>query len=65
MALRKWRSHWQQAGLAEYAASLEVKALFQSIQCLLVKVLLLDRETRSRVLQRGLLPRGSCPTAVY
>ena len=62
MALRKWRERWQQAGPAERAGCSEVKALFQSVQTLLMKVLLLDRENQQALLRRGLLPAQHLPS---
>jgi hypothetical protein len=61
MALRKWRHRWQQASSAERAGCPEVQALFQSIQTLLMKVLLLDRENQQALLRRGLLPAQCLP----
>lgn len=62
MALRKWRNHWQQASSGERAGCSEVKALFQSVQTLLMKVLLLDRENQQALLRRGLLPAQHLPS---
>lgn len=62
MALRKWRNRWQQASSAERASCSEVKALFQSVQTLLMKVLLLDRENQQALLRRGLLPAQHLPS---
>ena len=62
MALRKWRSRWQQASSAERAGCSEVKALFQSVQTLLMKVLLLDRENQQALLRHGLLPAQHLPS---
>ncbi len=64
MALRKWRSRWQLASPAERAGCSEVKALFQSVQLLLMKVLLLDRENQQALLRRGLLPAQHLPSRV-
>lgn len=65
MALRKWRDRWQQSDPAERAGCSEVKALFQSVQTLLMKVLLLDRENQQALLRHGLLPARHLPaTAV-
>lgn len=61
MALRKWRDRWQQADPAERASCSEVQALFQSVQSLLMKVLLLDRENQQALLRRGLLPPRQLP----
>lgn len=62
MALRKWRNRWQQASPAERAGCSEVKALFQSVQTLLMKVLLLDRENQQALLKHGLLPAQHLPS---
>ena len=61
MALRKWRNRWQQADLVERAGCSEVKALFQSVQSLLMKVLLLDRENQQALLRHGLIPARQLP----
>jgi hypothetical protein len=61
MSLRKWRNRWQQADLAERAGCSEVKALFQSVQSLLMKVLLLDRENQQALLRHGLVPARQLP----
>ena len=50
-----------QAGSVERAGCPEVQALFQSVQSLLIKVLLMDRENQQALLQRGLLPAGHLP----
>jgi hypothetical protein len=62
MALRKWRTRWQQTDPAERAGCSEVKALFQSVQNLLMKVLLLDRENQQALLRHGLLPARQLPS---
>jgi hypothetical protein len=46
MSLRKWRQRWQRIGPAALAAGTEVKSMFQALQALLMRVLLLDRENR-------------------
>jgi hypothetical protein len=56
MVLRKWRIRWQEAGSGERAGCSEAKSLFQAVQGLLMKVLLLDRENQQALLKRGLLP---------
>jgi len=63
MALRKWRNRWQQAVPAERAGCSEVKALFQSAQSLLMKVLLLDRENQQALLRHGLVPARHLPSS--
>ncbi|HLH53407.1 MAG TPA: hypothetical protein VKY92_07310 [Verrucomicrobiae bacterium] len=62
MALRKWRHRWQQASPAERADCPDVKALFQSVQSLLMKVLLLDRENQQALLRHGLVPARQLPS---
>ena len=54
--LRKWREIWLRVSPAERAGCSEVKVLFQSVQCLLMKLLLLDRENQQALLRRGLVP---------
>ena len=61
MALRKWRHCWQQASPAERAGDSDTKALFQSVQSLLMKVLLLDRENQQALLRHGLVPARQLP----
>lgn len=61
IALRKWRNQWQQASSAERDGCSEVKALFQSVQTLLMKVLLLDRENQQALLRHGLMPAQHLP----
>ena len=63
MALRKWRHRWQQAGSAERADNPDVQALFQSVQSLLMKVLLLDRENQQALLRHGLVPAPQLPSS--
>jgi hypothetical protein len=54
--LRKWREIWLRVSPAERAGCSEVKELFQSVQGLLMKLLLLDRENQQALLRRGLVP---------
>jgi hypothetical protein len=54
--LRKWREIWLRVSPAERAGCSEVKVLFQSVQGLLMKLLLLDRENQQALLKRGLVP---------
>lgn len=63
MALREWRHRWQQAGPGERAGGSDVKALFQSVQSLLMKVLLLDRENQQALLRQGLVPARQLPSS--
>ena len=63
--LRKWREIWLHVPPAERAGCSEVKELFQSVQGLLMKLLLLDRENQQALLRRGLVPprhQGSAGT---
>jgi hypothetical protein len=62
MALRKWRIRWQEAGSGERVGGSEARALFQAVQGLLMKVLLLDRENQQALLRRGLLPARQLPS---
>jgi hypothetical protein len=64
MALRKWRCRWQQADPTERAGCSDVQALLLSVQSLLMKVLLLDRENQQALLRQGLLPARQLPEAV-
>jgi hypothetical protein len=61
--LRLRRLIWQQAPPSERASCEEAKPLFQSIQSLLMKVLLLDRENQQAMLRRGLVPVKHLPAA--
>jgi hypothetical protein len=54
--LRKWREIWLRVPPTERAGCSEVKVLFQSVQSLLMKLLLLDRENQQALLKRGLVP---------
>jgi hypothetical protein len=54
--LRKWREIWLRVPAAERAGCSEVKVLFQSVQSLLMKLLMLDRENQQSLLRRGLVP---------
>jgi hypothetical protein len=61
--LRKWREIWLRVSPAERAGCAEVKVLFQSVQSLLMKLLLLDRENQQALLKRGLVPPRHLATA--
>ncbi|HXT12489.1 MAG TPA: hypothetical protein VN873_13070 [Candidatus Angelobacter sp.] len=61
--LRKWRETWLRVPVAERAGCSEVKELFQSVQGLLMKLLLLDRENQQALLRRGLVPPRHLATA--
>jgi hypothetical protein len=61
--LRGRRLVWQQVSPAERERFTEVKPLFQSIQNILMKILLLDRENQQAMLRRGLVPARHLPAA--
>lgn len=61
--LRKWREIWLRVSPAERAGCSEVKVLFQSVQGLLMKQLMLDRENQQALLRRGLVPSRHLATA--
>ena len=61
--LRKWRQAWQQVSAVERAGCAELKVLFQKVQDLLMRVLLLDRENQQALLRRGLVPANHLPPA--
>ncbi|HYG23429.1 MAG TPA: hypothetical protein VEH04_11650 [Verrucomicrobiae bacterium] len=54
--LRTWRQAWQRLDSRERAQYSEVKALLQTAQDALVRILQLDRENQQALLRRGLLP---------
>jgi len=56
LRLRTWRQAWQQVDPADRERCAEVKPMFQAIQDLLMRVLLLDRENQQALLRRGLVP---------
>jgi hypothetical protein len=56
LRLRTWRQAWQQVDPADRARCNEVRPMFQKIQDLLMRVLLLDRENQQALLRRGLVP---------
>jgi hypothetical protein len=61
--LRQRRIIWQQASASERAQCQEAKPLFQNIQGLLMKMLLLDRENQQAMLRHGLVPARHLPAA--
>lgn len=61
--LRKWRHAWAQTDPVERANCSELKSVFQTVQDLLMKVLLLDRENQHALLRRGLVPANHLPPA--
>jgi hypothetical protein len=54
--LRTWRKVWQQFSSAERDQFPEVKAMFQTIGNLTMRVMQLDRENQQHLLRRGLVP---------
>jgi hypothetical protein len=63
ISLRNHRTVWQQVIPSARGHSEEVKTLFQDIQNLLMKILLLDRENQQAMLRRGVVPPGHLPAA--
>jgi hypothetical protein len=62
---RKFRSHrmaWQQIPAAQREHLTELKSLLQSIQGLMTRVILLDRENQQAMLKRGLVPVKHLPS---
>jgi hypothetical protein len=60
----KFRNHritWQQIPKSERERFTELNTLFQGIQGLLMKVLVLDRENQGALLKRGLVPVKHLP----
>lgn len=65
LMLRKFRNDritWQQIPKSERERFAEPKILFQNIQGLLMKVLVLDRENQGTMLKRGLVPVKHLPS---
>lgn len=60
--IRHWRESWQRLAAHDRACQSEVKQMFQTVQDLLVKILLLDRENQQALLRRGLLPPREVPS---
>ncbi|MFO1486978.1 MAG: hypothetical protein U1F65_00730 [Verrucomicrobiota bacterium] len=56
LRLRTWRQAWQQFSAADRERCAEARPLFQKIQDLLMRVLVLDRENQQALLRRGLVP---------
>ena len=61
--LRSCRQVWQQMPESERERCGEIKHLFQDIQNLLPRLLLLDRENQQEMLRRGLIPANQVPPA--
>ena len=64
MNLRSQRTAWLNCQAPDRDRCDEVKSLFQTIQGILMKILLLDRENQQAMLRRGLVPARYVPTAV-
>jgi hypothetical protein len=63
--VQKFRNHrmtWQQIPAAQREHLVELKSLFQSIQGLMTRVILLDRENQQAMLRRGLVPVKHLPS---
>src|SRR5580698_9831318 len=63
--VRKFRTHrmaWQQIPAAQRKDLGEMKSLFQNIQGLMTRVILLDRENQQAMLKRGLVPVKHLPS---
>jgi len=61
--LRHRRIFWQQVSPSDRERCEQVKPLFQNIQNLLMKILMLDRENQQAMLRRGLVPVRHLPSA--
>jgi hypothetical protein len=61
--LQSWRQTWQRVSPEQRVSCAEVKTLFQAIQGVLMRVLLLDRENQQALLRRGLVPAEHLPQA--
>jgi len=59
--LRGSREFWQKMTHAERERCGEIKNLFQEIQNLLPRILMLDRENQQEMLRRGVLPAAQLP----
>ncbi len=61
--LRGSREYWQKMTHAERERCGEIRNLFQEIQNLLPRILMLDRENQQEMLRRGVLPAAQLPPA--
>jgi hypothetical protein len=61
LKLRGSRDSWQKLSHAERERSGEIKNLFQEIQNLLPRILVLDRENQQEMLRRGVMPATQLP----
>jgi hypothetical protein len=59
--LRSARESWQKSALAERNRCGEINNLFQELQSLLPRILMLDRENQQELLRRGALPPSHLP----
>jgi hypothetical protein len=60
--LRSQRALWQQSGRDARHSDDDLKALYQTIQGILMKALTLDRENQQLMLRRGLMPAEHLPS---
>jgi hypothetical protein len=66
LLLGKFRSHrvaWGRIPQSERERFHELKRLFQNIQNLLMKIILLDRENQQAMLKQGMIPVNHLPAA--
>jgi hypothetical protein len=61
--LREWRQFWDQNGRDRRGRGSEVNNLFQAVQGLIMRILLLDQDNQRALLRRGLVPAGHLPPA--
>lgn len=61
--LRTAREAWSKISNAERGRSGEINNLFQELQSLLPRILMLDRENQQEMLRRGVLPPTQLPSA--
>ncbi len=59
--LRSARELWQKSAIAERERCREIKNLFEELQSLLPRILMLDRENQQEMLRRGALPPAQLP----
>jgi hypothetical protein len=63
--VQKFRNHrmtWQQIPASQREHLTELKSLFQNIQGLMTRVILLDRENQQAMLKRGMVPVKHLPS---
>jgi hypothetical protein len=61
--LRNHRMVWQRVPQSQREHFTELKRVFQNVQGLLMKIMLLDRENQQAMLKRGLVPTKHLPPA--